>query len=106
MTLTIEITSPLAEKIIEAADRAGIPVAEHATRLLEGATERVDRETVDNRNATSDLSEIDAKCPDGERESKRLRGSAFGKYAYLPISSYDFAKEKQAEIDREDRRLR
>lgn len=31
------------------------------------------------------------------------RASVLGKYAYVPGGSDEFAKEKQAEIDREDR---
>ncbi len=34
------------------------------------------------------------------------KGRAYGKYAHIPGTSEDFAREKQEEIDREDRRSR
>ncbi len=37
------------------------------------------------------------------QEQKQRRFSALGKYAFVPGGSEEFAREKQAEIDREDR---
>ncbi|HZT40745.1 MAG TPA: hypothetical protein VFA07_01080 [Chthonomonadaceae bacterium] len=38
-----------------------------------------------------------------ERKAKKQRPSALGKYAFVAGGSEEFAKEKQAEIEREDR---
>ena len=85
MTLTIEIASPLAERILAMAERAGVPAEEYAIRLLEIATER--------------LIDEEPKA----RPSKAFIESIRGKYADLPISSDDFARRKREEIEREER---
>jgi hypothetical protein len=48
------------------------------------------------------INERSEAVPPGDGASERP--SALGKYAHLPWSSDDFARWKQAEIDREDRR--
>ena len=40
-----------------------------------------------------------------QRSRRMNRSSILGKYAYLGLSSEDFAREKQMEIDREDRKF-
>ena len=85
MSLTIEIPSPLADKMIAAAERAGVSAEELATRLLGVATDRV----------------LEEKPK--ARPSKAFIQSIQGKYADLPLGSDDFAREKRMEIEREDR---
>ena len=48
--------------------------------------------------------EPEQETKSGEPSAKpKHRVSAMGKYAFVPGGSEEFAKEKQAEIDREDR---
>ena len=50
-----------------------------------------------------DKSELDANAPQAQSKGQ-VRQSAMGKYAGVLPSSEEFMREKQEEIDREDRR--
>jgi hypothetical protein len=118
MSLTLELPTPLVEELTREAKQKSVSPEEHLTRLVEivGALTKSGWETplraevklflanhsVDADHVASVLSQL-LDSPLIQKDGRQARRtSARGKYAHLGISSEDFAREKQEEIDRED----
>ncbi len=78
-----------------------------AQQILEGTWEEVSQRSEElsgRRVRVTVLDDVTMPSPNEARTEGK--GRAFGKYAHVPGTSEDFVREKQEEIDREDRRSR
>ncbi len=86
MTLTLDLSPELEERLAQEATRNGIAPPEYVRRLLEDC-----------------VPGTQSHPPTAEERAARV-AAARGKYAHLKTSSEAFALRKQEEIDLEDRR--
>ena len=80
MNIVIDLDLESKNRLEEEAKRRGIPSPECASELIRQGL----------------------RASNGQRTSASSPPTGFGKFAHLPLSSEDFARRKQEEIDRED----
>lgn len=97
MTLTIDLTPAEEARLQVVAREKGVALNECARQLL---TEQLPDLTANGADAEAPQRTTPDK---GGIRPPQKRPSAFGKYAFVAGGSEEFAKEKQAEIEYEDR---
>jgi hypothetical protein len=115
MALTLDLPPQLEQELREQAAKAGLSVQEEIAVLLRRALADTNDLAGSSTSATETVNGLLADALPEMRVSLELvpprngaptRPSALGKYAHVPGSSDEFAREKRSEIDLEGRRAR
>jgi hypothetical protein len=95
--MSLDLKPEIESQVIARAQAAGTSASDYIANLL-----RENNPYQSNAGTPAKGGQL-SRSPATRDTTKRKRPSALGKYAFVAGGSEEFAREKQAEIEREDR---